>query len=73
MEIGCGGTRRYRASLADLAQRYGEGRFEIIGPPEIRDVGRDARYFNPGDWERRTDRVLEGKEFQGNDCPQRDA
>ena len=32
---------------AELAQRYGVGRFETIGPPEIRDVDPNARYFNP--------------------------
>jgi len=38
---------RYKASLADLEQRYGGGRYEITGPPEIREVDPGARYFNP--------------------------
>ena len=46
---------RYRASLADLERRYGEGRYEIIGPPEIRAVDAEARYFNPLRDERQTD------------------
>ena len=37
---------RYKASLADLEQRY-SGRYEITGPPEIREVDAEARYFNP--------------------------
>jgi hypothetical protein len=62
---------RYVAERHVIAERYAE--FEIIGPPEIRDVDPDARYFNPADGERRMDRVLEGNEFPCSDCPQRDA
>ncbi len=36
---------RYVAERHVIAQRYAE--FEIIGPPEIREVDPDARYFNP--------------------------
>ena len=36
---------RYRAERQELAARYAE--WEIIGPPEIRDVDPDARYFSP--------------------------
>jgi len=36
---------RYLAERHVIAERYAE--FEIIGPPEIRDVDPDARYFNP--------------------------
>jgi len=36
---------RYVAERHVIAERYAE--FEIIGPPEIRDVDPDARYFNP--------------------------
>ncbi len=34
---------RYRAERHEIAARYAE--WEIIGPPEIRDVNPDARYF----------------------------
>ncbi len=36
---------RYRAERHEIAARYAE--WEIIGPPEIRDVDPDARYFTP--------------------------
>ena len=36
---------RYVAELHEIAARYAE--FEIAGPPEIRDVDPDARYFTP--------------------------
>jgi len=36
---------RYVAELHEIAARYGE--FEVVGPPEIRDVDPEARYFNP--------------------------
>ncbi len=36
---------RYRAERHEIAARYVE--WEIIGPPEIRDVDPEARYFNP--------------------------
>jgi hypothetical protein len=36
---------RYRAELHEIAARYTE--FEIIGPPEIRDVDPEARHFTP--------------------------
>jgi hypothetical protein len=36
---------RYVASREDIAARYAE--WEIIGPPEIRDVDPKARYFTP--------------------------
>jgi hypothetical protein len=36
---------RYVAERHEIAARYAE--FEIIGPPEIRDVDPDARYFTP--------------------------
>jgi len=36
---------RYRAERRDIEERYAE--FEIIGPPEIREVNRDARSFDP--------------------------
>jgi hypothetical protein len=38
---------RYEATVAELEQRYGGGRYEITGPPEIRELDADARYFNP--------------------------
>ena len=38
--------------------RYSE--YEILGPPEIRDVEPDARYFNPAGGERRMDRTAVG-------------
>jgi len=38
---------RYKASLANLGQRYGGGTCEITGPPEIREVDPAARFFNP--------------------------
>jgi hypothetical protein len=41
---------RYRAELHEIAKRHAE--FEIIGPPEIRDVDMRARYFNPSRNER---------------------
>ena len=37
---------RYVAELREIKQRHDE--YEIIGPPEIRDVDPDARYFAPG-------------------------
>jgi hypothetical protein len=46
---------RYRASLTDLEQRYGEGRYRVTGPPEIREVDTEARYFDPAREERRAD------------------
>ena len=36
---------RYKAMQQELAERFAE--FEIIGPPEIREVDPDARYFTP--------------------------
>jgi len=36
---------RYVASRREIAERHAE--FEIIGPPEIRDVDPAARYFTP--------------------------
>ena len=51
---------RYKASMADLEQRYGAGRFEITGPPEIRNVDGDARYFNPLRDERETGKASIG-------------
>ena len=36
---------RYVAERHEIAARYGE--WEIVGPPEIRDVDPDARYFSP--------------------------
>ena len=36
---------RYRAERHEIAARYNE--WEIIGPPEIRDVDPNARYFTP--------------------------
>ncbi len=36
---------RYVAELHEIAARHAE--YEIIGPPEIRDVNPDARYFAP--------------------------
>jgi hypothetical protein len=36
---------RYRAERHELAARFAE--WEIIGPPEIRDVDPDARHFTP--------------------------
>ena len=36
---------RYVAERHEIAARYAE--WEIIGPPEIRDVDPDARYFTP--------------------------
>ena len=36
---------RYRAELHEIAARFAE--FEIVGPPEIRNVDPDARYFSP--------------------------
>jgi len=42
---------RYVAERHVIAERYAE--YEIIGPPEIRDVDPDALYFNPADSERR--------------------
>ena len=36
---------RYKADLQTIALRYAE--FEITGPPDIIDVVRGARYFNP--------------------------
>jgi hypothetical protein len=40
---------RYRAPREDLDQRYGAGRYQTFGPPEVRDVAADAgySYFNP--------------------------
>jgi len=37
---------RYVAERHVIAERYAE--FEIIGPPEIRDVDMDARLLQPG-------------------------
>jgi len=48
---------RYVAERDVIAERYAE--YEIIGPPEIRDVDPNARYFNPHG-ERRTDRTAVG-------------
>ena len=36
---------RYVAEPHEIAARYAE--WEIIGPPEVRDVDTDARYFTP--------------------------
>jgi hypothetical protein len=36
---------RYVAELHEIAARYAE--WEIVGPPEIRNVDPDARYFAP--------------------------
>jgi hypothetical protein len=36
---------RYRATQQEIARRYAE--HEITGPPEIREIGEGARYFNP--------------------------
>ena len=36
---------RYRAEWREIEKRYVE--FEIAGPPEIRDVDPEARYFSP--------------------------
>ncbi len=36
---------RYVAALDEIARRFVD--FEIIGPPEIRDVRQDARCFSP--------------------------
>jgi len=36
---------RYVAELQEIKRRHAE--YEIIGPPEIRDVDPDARYFAP--------------------------
>ena len=36
---------RYVAELHEIKQRYIE--WEIIGPPEIREISSDARYFTP--------------------------
>ena len=44
---------RYLAERHEIAARYAE--FEITGPPEIREVDADARYFNPQRGERQTD------------------
>ena len=44
---------RYVAELHEIAARYGE--YEIIGPPEIRDVDPHARWFNPLRDERHAD------------------
>ena len=38
---------RYVAERHELVQRHGDGNFEITGPPEVRDVDPDARYFSP--------------------------
>lgn len=38
---------RYVAERHEIAQRYTV--WEIIGPPEIRDVDSDAQYSAPGD------------------------
>ncbi len=39
------GRRRYVAERHEIAARYAE--WEIIGPPEIRDVDPNVGYFNP--------------------------
>jgi hypothetical protein len=36
---------RYRAERRDIEERYTE--FEIVGPPEIREVNPEARSFDP--------------------------
>jgi hypothetical protein len=36
---------RYRAELHEIAARYAE--FEIVGPPEVREIDRDRQRFNP--------------------------
>ena len=36
---------RYVAERHEIAERFAE--YEIVGPPEIRDVEPDARYFTP--------------------------
>jgi hypothetical protein len=38
-------ARAYLAERHEIAARY--AKWEIIGPPEIRDVNPEARYFNP--------------------------
>ncbi|HJU21836.1 MAG TPA: hypothetical protein VJ891_04945 [Casimicrobiaceae bacterium] len=38
---------RYVAEMHEIERRHAPGTWEIIGPPEIRDVDPDARYFNP--------------------------
>ena len=38
-------TARYSAEPREIAARYVD--FELLGPPEIRDVDPEARYFNP--------------------------
>ena len=42
---GSGSVPRYVAELHEIKQCYAE--FEIIGPPEVRDVNPAARYFAP--------------------------
>jgi hypothetical protein len=44
---------RYVAELHEIAARYAE--YEVLGPPEIRDVNPDVRYFTPWRDERRAD------------------
>ena len=36
---------RYRATQQEITRRHAE--YEITGPPEIREIGEGARYFNP--------------------------
>ena len=36
---------RYVAELHEIKARYAE--FELLGPPEVRDVNPEARYFAP--------------------------
>ena len=38
---------RYVAELHEIERRHVPGTWEIAGPPEIRDVDPDARYFSP--------------------------
>jgi hypothetical protein len=38
---------RYVAERDEIAARHAPGEWEIIGPPEIRDVDPNARHFNP--------------------------
>jgi hypothetical protein len=49
---------RYVAERHEIAARYAE--WEIMGPPEIREVDPSARYFNPARDERRAENGLMG-------------
>lgn len=39
---------RYKAERDVIAERYPPGDYEITGPPEERECGDSASYFNPG-------------------------